>query len=218
MWIADGSVSGGPMHYLPKSLADRFGAKGMKLGKVLGALAPAMILLFGLFGGNLFQVNQSYPRLVSVAGRRQRHHGLLGRRLHRRLPDRHPGQRLRRPGRGLHDRRGRLQPAGRRRRCPRALIIRFKRAAFSNEAGLGSAPIAHSAVKTKYPASEGLVALLEPFMDTVVICTMTPLTIIVANPASWGEARKGEGVGGVTITSDAFGTVLPWLPYISPSR
>jgi AGCS family alanine or glycine:cation symporter len=95
-----------------------------------------------------------------------------------------------------------------------ALIIGFKRAAFSNEAGLGSAPIAHSAVKTKHPASEGLVALLEPFIDTVVICTMTALTIVIANPASWGEARNGESIGGVTITSDAFATVLPWFPYI----
>jgi AGCS family alanine or glycine:cation symporter len=95
-----------------------------------------------------------------------------------------------------------------------ALIVGFKRAAFSNEAGLGSAPIAHSAVKTKHPASEGLVALLEPFIDTVVICTMTALTIVVANPASWGEARTDNSIGGVTITSDAFGTVMPWFPYI----
>ncbi|MEN0048603.1 MAG: amino acid carrier protein, partial [Bacteroidota bacterium] len=61
------------------------------------------------------------------------------------------------------------------------LLIGFKRAAFSNEAGAGSASIAHSAVKTKYPASEGLVALLEPFIDTVVICTMTALVIIIFN-------------------------------------
>jgi len=59
------------------------------------------------------------------------------------------------------------------------LLVGFKRAAFSNEAGAGSASIAHSAVKTKYPASEGLVALLEPFIDTVVICTMTALVIII---------------------------------------
>lgn len=95
-----------------------------------------------------------------------------------------------------------------------ALIVGFKRAAFSNEAGLGSAPIAHSAAKTRHPASEGLVALLEPFIDTVIVCTMTALTIVIANPASWGEARDGESIGGVTITSDAFETVLPWFPYI----
>ena len=61
------------------------------------------------------------------------------------------------------------------------IIIGIKRAAFSNEAGVGSAAIAHSAVRTKYPASEGIVALLEPFVDTVVICTMTALVIIITN-------------------------------------
>ncbi|TWD20303.1 sodium:alanine symporter family protein [Streptomyces sp. T12] len=67
-------------------------------------------------------------------------------------------------------------------------------------------------MKTKHPASEGLVALLEPFIDTVVICTMTALTIVIAAPASWDAAREGESIGGVTITSDAFETVLPWFP------
>ena len=69
------------------------------------------------------------------------------------------------------------------------LIIGFQRAAFSNEAGVGSAPIAHSAVKTRHPVSEGFVALLEPFIDTVVICTMTALTIVIANPQSYVDAR-----------------------------
>lgn len=65
---ADGTVSGGPMHYLPKGLAERFGKSGKTLGKVLAGLASFMILFFGLFGGNLFQVNQSYAQLVSVTG------------------------------------------------------------------------------------------------------------------------------------------------------
>ncbi len=63
-----GTVSGGPMHYLPKDLAERFGKNGKTLGKVLAVLASFMILFFGLFGGNLFQVNQSYAQLVSVTG------------------------------------------------------------------------------------------------------------------------------------------------------
>lgn len=77
------------------------------------------------------------------------------------------------------------------------LITGFRRAAFSNEAGAGSASIAHSAVKTNYPASEGLVALLEPFIDTVVICTMTALVIIIFN----GDNTVFEygGVGGVVM-------------------
>ncbi|MGB0256438.1 MAG: alanine/glycine:cation symporter family protein, partial [Flavobacteriaceae bacterium] len=93
------------------------------------------------------------------------------------------------------------------------LITGFRRAAFSNEAGAGSASIAHSAVKTKYAASEGLVALLEPFIDTVVICTMTALVIIIFNGdnsafAYGGENGvvliNGEAVEGAGITAAAF--------------
>ena len=78
------------------------------------------------------------------------------------------------------------------------LMIGFQRAAFSNEAGAGSASIAHSAVKTKYAASEGLVALLEPFIDTVVICTMTALVIITFN-STGAFVYGGDGMGGVLI-------------------
>ena len=100
------------------------------------------------------------------------------------------------------------------------MIIGFQRAAFSNEAGLGSASIAHSAVKTRHPVTEGFVAMLEPFIDTVVICTATALTIVIANTVSWQDQRAivaetGElPAGGVTLTSDAFETVLPWFPYV----
>ena len=99
------------------------------------------------------------------------------------------------------------------------LMVGFKRAAFSNEAGVGSASIAHSAVKTKYSASEGLVALLEPFIDTVVICTMTALVIIIFN---FGGAFEygGDGMGivlidgvpyeGAGITSKAFAEYIPY--------
>ena len=97
------------------------------------------------------------------------------------------------------------------------LLVGFRRAAFSNEAGAGSASIAHSAVKTKYSASEGLVALLEPFIDTVVICTMTALVIIIYN---FGGAFEYGGEGavmidgvayeGAGITSKAFGQYIPY--------
>ena len=99
------------------------------------------------------------------------------------------------------------------------LMVGFKRAAFSNEAGAGSASIAHSAVKTKYSASEGLVALLEPFIDTVVICTMTALVIITFN-ANGTFVYGGDGLGGVLIdgvtyegagiTSKAFAEYIPY--------
>ncbi len=100
------------------------------------------------------------------------------------------------------------------------MIIGFQRAAFSNEAGLGSAAIAHSAVKTRRPVSEGFVALFEPLVDTVLICTMTALAIIIANPASYLDARAevaetgATTADGVVLTSDAFATVLPWFPLV----
>lgn len=89
------------------------------------------------------------------------------------------------------------------------MIQGVRRGAFSNEAGVGSAAIAHSAVRTKYPASEGIVALLEPFVDTVVICTMTALVIIITNfDGSFMEygVKVSEGV---EITASAFDTVIP---------
>lgn len=103
------------------------------------------------------------------------------------------------------------------------LLVGFQRAAFSNEAGAGSAAIAHSAVKTKYPASEGVVALLEPFIDTVVICTMTALVIVLFNADGKfqyadvvdGEVLLGaDRVGGVGLTSMAFDSVLPGFRYL----
>ena len=94
------------------------------------------------------------------------------------------------------------------------LIIGFQRAAFSNEAGVGSAAIAHSAVKTKYPASEGLVALLEPFIDTVVVCTMTALVIIITNGDGSIMTYGVAEADGVLATSKAFASALPWFPYV----
>ncbi|MBC8524047.1 MAG: alanine:cation symporter family protein [Chlorobium phaeobacteroides] len=88
------------------------------------------------------------------------------------------------------------------------LIQGFKRAAFSNEAGIGSAPIAHSAVKTDEPVTEGFVALLEPFLDTVVICTMTALVIIISG------LYAEQGMDGIALTSKAFEQVIFWFPYI----
>lgn len=89
------------------------------------------------------------------------------------------------------------------------LIQGFRRGAFSNEAGVGSAAIAHSAVRTRYPASEGLVALLEPFIDTVVICTMTSLVIIITNIDA-GFLEYGTAIKeGVELTATAYDSVIP---------
>ena len=103
------------------------------------------------------------------------------------------------------------------------LIQGFRRAAFSNEAGVGSAAIAHSAVKTKYPASEGLVALLEPFIDTVVVCTITALVIVIGNLEGLYQFGGTDGatlitgtnqmLSGVDLTSFVFEKNIPNSSY-----
>ncbi len=105
------------------------------------------------------------------------------------------------------------------------MIQGFRRAVFSNEAGAGSAAIAHSAVRTRYPASEGIVSLLEPFIDTVVICTMTALVIVLfnmdglfdysdMNSSSVLIKATGERIGGVDLTSAAYNDVIPHFSYV----
>jgi AGCS family alanine or glycine:cation symporter len=95
------------------------------------------------------------------------------------------------------------------------LIIGVKRAVFSNEAGIGSAAIAHSAAKVSNPVEEGSVALLEPFIDTIVVCTMTALVIIITG--SYIDPSNSEFIAnnqGGALTSAAMGSVIPWFPYI----
>ncbi|MBC7418847.1 MAG: alanine:cation symporter family protein [Pedobacter sp.] len=93
------------------------------------------------------------------------------------------------------------------------MIQGFRRAAFSNEAGIGSSSIAHSAVKTKFAASEGMVALLEPFIDTVVVCTMTALVLIITGNIT--SANSGlDDAQAILLTSGAFASVISWFPYV----
>lgn len=99
------------------------------------------------------------------------------------------------------------------------LIQGFRRAAFSNEAGIGSASIAHSAARTDEPVSEGIVALLEPFIDTVVICTMTALVIVISGygeftPAEVFINEKAGDLDAIGLTSSAFSQSIPWFPVI----
>ena len=95
------------------------------------------------------------------------------------------------------------------------LVVGFKRAAFSNEAGVGSAAIAHSAARTEYPVREGIVALLEPFIDTIVVCTMTALVIVITgawqNPEYAGFVASDNGAA---LTSRAMGEEISWFPYL----
>ncbi|WP_394365392.1 alanine/glycine:cation symporter family protein [Salegentibacter salarius] len=88
------------------------------------------------------------------------------------------------------------------------LIIGLQRAAFSSEAGVGSAAIAHSASKTNNPIADGFTSLVEPFIDTMVVCTMTALVLIFTG------MHEVNGLGGVELTSDAFGSVISWFPAV----
>lgn len=245
----DGTVSGGPMYYLRKGLAE---LGRPKLGMVLAFLAPLMLLVFAFFGGNVFQSNQSASMLGAEVGgffdssAGQLTYGIFfaavvffvlmgGIKYIGRLTS------VVVPGMGLLYILACLtvilmnitavpaaigdivteafNPQGVAGGILGALIVGFQRAAFSNEAGIGSAPIAHSAVRTKRPATEGLVALIEPFFDTIIVCSMTALTIITVNGPLYQEAREivaeGGSVGGtgygILITRDAFHEALPWF-------
>jgi len=96
------------------------------------------------------------------------------------------------------------------------LVQGFKRAAFSSEAGIGSAAIVHSTAAVKYPVRQGMVALYEPFIDTIVICTMTALVIVTTGVyATDGEfAKLVASKQGAALTAAAYGTVISWFPII----
>ncbi|WP_063784218.1 alanine/glycine:cation symporter family protein [Streptomyces sp. SBT349] len=252
---AAGRVSGGPMHYLRRGLAER----GLpRLGTALSLLASVMILFFAFFGGNFFQVNQSLEQLAAATGDHTDFFaGSGGALLFGAVVAVLAAAVLLGGIRAIGRVTSRLVPAMAVLYCAAclvvigfnagevpaavativteafrpegvtggvigALVMGFQRAAFSNEAGVGSAPIAHSAVRTRHPATEGLVALLEPFLDTVVICTMTALTIVVARGPMYEAAREAAASGGgiegtevgISLTSDAFETALPWFPAV----
>ncbi|MGA9870936.1 MAG: alanine/glycine:cation symporter family protein [Rhodococcus sp. (in: high G+C Gram-positive bacteria)] len=249
----DGTVSGGPMKYLTKGLAERGLAK---VGKVMAVFYAIVITFFAISGGNMFQANQTYAQVRAVTGGDD---GFLGsdgaktifgivvamiigvviiggmKSISAVTAKLVPAMAIvyvaacgiviavnyaSVPSAFVAIFEGAFSPEGVAGGILGVMIIGFQRAAFSNEAGLGSAAIAHSAVKTRHPVTEGFVAMLEPFIDTVVICTATALTIVIANTQTWQDQRQivaetGEiPAGGVTLTSDAFETVLPWFPYV----
>jgi AGCS family alanine or glycine:cation symporter len=189
---ADGSVSGGPMFFLDRGLRER----GLpRLGRAL-AIYYAVCILVGTLGiGSMFQSNQAYVQMALVyVGA-----GLVVIAVHiTELPS----------AIGLIVRSA-FTPEGTTGGMLGALILGFRRAAFSNEAGIGSAAIAHSAVRTHDPATEGFVALLEPFIDTVIVCSITALVITLT---VYDPAAPASGMSGVELTSSAFATVLPWFP------
>ncbi|GAA6159741.1 alanine/glycine:cation symporter family protein [Ruegeria sp. HU-ET01832] len=247
----DGTVSGGPMYYMSKGFAEL----GLPGGKILAVLFSIFCILGALGGGNMFQANQAHQQIAGIVGDYPGWiTGLVfagivfavivgGLKSIARVTEKvvpfmgvmyvlaalviiimHADQIGWAFGQIFAGAFTGLGVAG---GMVGALIQGFRRAAFSNEAGVGSAAIAHSAVKTSEPITEGFVSLLEPFIDTVVICTMTALVIIITqqlivDPATGlyvlNEAGNGiatvDGNSGVSLTSAAFGSAFGWFPFV----
>jgi len=227
---ADGTVSGGPMYYIHKGLAERGFAR-------LGVFLAFLFAVFGIGGSiTLFQVNQAFVQfseatgfqdglafgiviafavgLVIIAGVRKI--GLVAQTLVPLMAFVYLAAGFiilclhleQVPAAFVSIFVEAFAPEGVSGGIIGAMIIGLQRAAYSNEAGTGSAAIAHSAVRTREPSSEGLVALLEPFIDTIVVSTMTALIVIVTG------AYKIQGLSGIEITSAAYASVFPWFPKI----
>ena len=246
----DGTVSGGPMYYMTKGFAER----GMPGGKVLAVLFAIFCILGSFGGGNMFQANQAHQQLAGILGDYPGWiTGVIfaaivfavivgGIKSIAQVTEKIvPFMGILYVGSALliilmnignigwafgQIFAGAFTSSGIAGGAVGALIQGFKRAAFSNEAGVGSAAIAHSAVRTKEPITEGFVSLLEPFIDTVVICTMTALVIIFTQQLvvdaetgmyllnDNGTIQTVTGASGVGLTSAAFASAFSWFPYV----
>jgi AGCS family alanine or glycine:cation symporter len=247
----DGSVSGGPMYYISKG----FNELGLPGGKILAVLFSVFCILGALGGGNMFQANQAHAQIAGIVGDYPGWiTGIIfavvvfavivgGIKSIANVTEKVvPFMGIMYVGAALiillvnidmigwafgQIFAGAFTGLGVAGGFVGALIQGFKRAAFSNEAGVGSAAIAHSAVKTKEPITEGFVSLLEPLIDTVVICTMTALVIIISQQLIVDEATGNyilneagtaiatvDGNSGVALTSAAFASGISWFPYV----
>jgi alanine or glycine:cation symporter, AGCS family len=237
--LPSGAVSGGPMYYLRDGLAER---GMPLLGKFLAVGFAVMVILGALGGGNMFQGNQANAMIVQTFGLPDGFGWVVGIVLaafvygvivggmpsiatvtSRLVPwmafiyialsiiviVSNIGHLPAAFG-AIFD--GAFSAEGVTGGFIGALIQGLKRATFSNEAGVGSAAIAHSAVKTDEPVTEGLVSLLEPFIDTVVICTMTALVITIAG-LNGGPFPNPDGLTGVNLTAASFQATADWFRF-----
>ena len=238
----DGSISGGPMYYLSIGLKER----GFDtLGKILGGMYAVFIIGGAFGGGNMFQANQSYELFGKLIGIPSYLYGVIlaalvgtviiggikriGQTTEKIVPamvtiyivaslfiiltnyTKIPGV---------------ISLIFNEAFGPKAvyggfigvLITGIQRAVFSNEGGVGSASIAHSAAKTDEPVREGIVAMIGPFIDTILVCFMTASVILITaehNPVYQESIGSNPGFAvGASMTSEAFATVLPWFPWV----
>lgn len=233
---AEGEVSGGPMYYLSEALKLR-GKK--TLGKILAAIFAVLCIGGSFGGGNMFQANQAFAQVASQFPSIAPYGAWFGVVLAAlvavviiggiksiaKVTDKIVpfmvgiyvlfaliiiGINISNIGEAFSSIfSGAFSAEALKGGVIGVLIVGFQRAAFSNEAGVGSASIAHSASKTNEPISEGTVALLEPFIDTVVVCTMTALVLIFT-----GYADGTSGLDGANLTSVAFQSVFPWFSWV----
>jgi len=242
---ADGHIMGGAMEYLSKGLAEK---GFMGLGRILAAIFAVLTIFASLGGGNAFQVSQAKGAVMSLTPVFDGMPWLFGsimavlvglviiggiKRIAQIAEGLVPSMVLlyvmaclwiifshidQLPQAFSTIFNEAFHPTAVAGGIIGAIVQGFKRAAFSSEAGLGSAAIAHSAAMVKYPVRQGIVALYEPFIDTIIICTMTALVIVItgvydvtAHPELKTLIDNEEGAA---LTSAAFGTVVSWFPHI----
>ena len=245
---ADGSISGGSMYYIDLGLK-KMGGSWVIIGKVLAVTYAVMIMGGAIGAGNMFQVNQTAEAFRDTFGISETHNWLIGivmavvvgiviiggiRRIGAATSKIVPAMC------GLYVLASLFIIITHITKVPEAIglifsmaftqnalyggvvgvfVLGIKRSAFSNEAGLGSAAIAHAAAKTDEPVREGIVAMIGPFIDTIIVCMMTAMVVIVTgawnDPNILQQAGQEEGLRvGVILTTAAFRSVIGWFPYI----
>jgi AGCS family alanine or glycine:cation symporter len=239
----DGTISGGPMYYLDIGLREK-GGFWRPFGKVLAFMFAFMVMGGAIGGGNMFQANQAVEAFISTFSLAENAKWWLGITLSvfvgavilggikriglatsRIVPSMF----------GIYVITSIFIILVNFTKIPETIgliitmaftqnaffggmvgvVVRgFTRAAFSNEAGLGSAAIAHAAAKTDEPVREGVVAMIGPFIDTIIVCLMTAMVVIITG--AWNDPKIASEGGnlGITLTTKAFGSAIPWFPYV----
>lgn len=241
---SDGSISGGAMYYVDLGLK-QMGGFWKPTGKVLAVMYAVMIMGGAIGGGNMFQVNQTAEAFRSTFGIPESYNWLIGvmmavlvgvviiggiKRIGAATSKIVPAMC------GIYVIASLFIILTNITKVPATIglilsmaftdnafyggivgvfVWGIRRASFSNEAGLGSAAIAHAAAKTDEPVREGIIGMIGPFIDTIIVCSMTAIVVIITG--AWNDpsiVQAGQENVGVALTTVAFGSVIGWFPYI----